>query len=129
MRLAPLSFFVFVALVLASACSSSSAHPTIRASDYDMSCTAPADCALVDVGDVCGCMACGSDAISKRDSAKYEADKTVLQKQCSAGGTYASCPNACFDWELTCVAGKCGACSTPGCSGVRDGGTNDAAHD
>ena len=105
--------------------------PPIHANDYNQSCTAPTDCAIVDEGDVCGCGSCGNAAINKSDLAKYEAEVAARVKQCPSGGRMVCPAGACILSETTCIANKCGVCHSPGCGTPDAGGdaASDAAHD
>jgi hypothetical protein len=124
------SYLVLVGTLLAlAACSSSSSSgggpTTIKASDYNQTCQASADCVLVDDGDLCGCIACGTAAINRSDEARFQSDADQRKKNCSGPPT--ACPAiACAYVAVVCNAGTCGICRTPGCANA-DGGTSDAA--
>jgi hypothetical protein len=117
-------------LLLLLACSSASSTSgggptTIKASDYNQTCQSNADCVLVNDGDLCGCLACGSAAINHSAQAQFQADADQRKKSCSGPPT--ACPAiACAYAVAVCNAGICGICRTPGCANA-DGGTSDAA--
>jgi len=103
----------------------------MRAADYDTSCTTAADCAPVSEDGVCACQGagCSNAAVNKKDLAKYAADYAARRKLCTAEQD--SCAlGACDTVRATCIAGRCGVCSTSsGCAAADAGAdaSNDAA--
>jgi hypothetical protein len=94
-------------IAIASACSSS--PPTIKAADYDRTCTSVSDCEYIEEGSAC-CITCANAAINKKDDAKYQ--QAVAQRRSACGTT--ACPAiACDPAPLGCVAGRCTVCSSP----------------
>lgn len=95
--------------------------PDIRASDYNQSCIADADCVLIDEGSSC-CTSCGNAAINKSDQAKYQAAAQQRQNTC----VKMACPAiACVFSTPYCNAGKCTSCKNPSSCSAHDGGTTD----
>jgi hypothetical protein len=99
--------------------------PPITASDYSQSCQTPADCVLINAGDVCGCDGiCGNAAINTKDEQRYESDFQARQAECPP--PLQPCP-ACAVSLPFCSGGMCDVCHSPGCA---DGGVaNDAGFD
>ncbi len=105
-----------VAIGLLCACTASQPFD-IKASDFDQTCTTPADCEAIVEGS--GCCGCANAAVNvKADIHKYGAE--VQQRASSCGGT--QCTGSCGDFSLTCIANKCGvhSCRQPVCPA--DGG-------
>lgn len=102
------AFVVFpVALTIAAvACSS-----TLRAEDYDTSCTTDDDCVTAFVGDICDC-SCDVGAISKKGEEKYRQDRGDI-----------SCSNQCKPCAnrdvAVCNAGTCQAQRCAGGASVK----------
>lgn len=89
--------------------------PPINAKDYDQSCQANSDCAVVDEGDPCGCPGCGNAAVNKSQEAKFNADFAAAKAMCTGGPM--PCPAiGCVFREAACTQGKCSVCNEPGCS-------------
>jgi hypothetical protein len=78
---------------------------TIRASDYDQSCTKDDDCALAYSGDVCGCT-CPNDPISKRGQQAYSAQLQQLRGQCRSRPAIA-CDCGALSEPMCATEGKC----------------------
>jgi hypothetical protein len=117
---------LFGALV---ACSSDSASPQIRASDYDQRCVTSDDCVVITEGPVCvpngGCPSCPNAAISKSASTREISDATSRRSTCPPT-TEAAC-DACSDTSLNCVDGMCKETSCNGrCDAGTDAGDQDA---
>jgi hypothetical protein len=74
---------------------------SIRAADYDQSCSTDTDCVLVSEGDACAApCSCGNAAINVKDRARFVADFVAknpasVDCQCRAGAA-------------VCENGKCG---------------------
>jgi len=78
-RLAQVSAALALFLVLAS-CGKGT---TVAATDYDRLCEADAECALVYVGDVCGC-SCTQDGVAVTAVEKVAKDREEARKSCDA---------------------------------------------
>jgi hypothetical protein len=104
---------------------------SIKASDFNQSCTSSADCVLVmdgswKVDDPCCGKGCGSAAINKSDQMAYsDALKAAVAKCTAFGGCGVDCAYA----EAYCdtAMGKCAVCT--GSFGCGDGGMSDAGTD
>ncbi len=95
------AFTILLLGMLVSACSTS-----VDATDYDQSCNADADCAVVLVGSLCSC-ACRFDAIALRDLPQYQEDATAANDHCF---TEETCAAACEPpGPAACLSGKCTA--------------------
>jgi hypothetical protein len=79
----------------------------LRASDYDQTCSAAADCAPIQEGEAscCGFSECGDNAaISKSDFQQYLSDYRDAMSGCGV----VDCPDiACPTPPVACVGGKC----------------------
>jgi hypothetical protein len=100
--LAALASLSFVAVALA-ACNGD----VLRASDYDQTCQAAADCVGIQVGQAscCGFNNCGDNAaINKSDLHQYLSDYGAAASGC---GTV-DCPDIeCQEPPVACVSGRC----------------------
>lgn len=85
-----------------STSSSGGTNTTIKASDFDQSCTTAADCAPIYEGAICTPCACPNAAIAKKDLAKY--NDTRADADCPPTGVQC---DACSPPAVTCAGGKC----------------------
>ncbi len=89
-----------VGFMLFSGCANS-----IQTKDYNVACTADADCAPVFEGALCGCGSCPNAAINLKDLERYNRDSTAIRNAC---GAVPLCAQQCVgDAIAECVANKC----------------------
>lgn len=96
MRVLPL----LAAALLACGCST-----TLRAENYDASCTSDNGCVAVFEGDACAVCGCPNAAISQGEAARYAGDAARLVELC--GPLPAAACGACLEPTVACVQGRC----------------------
>lgn len=88
-----------------------STSQTIKASEFERSCTADSDCVTVYEGLVCGACQCPNAAIAKKDQVKYSSELAKRSAGCSDPGDVACDPCAsprvgCDPDTKRCAIGK-----------------------
>jgi hypothetical protein len=91
-------------LVLVAACAG---LESVRASEYDQSCSVDADCVLVNELAVenSQCSECNVGAVNAKDAPRMRDDVTEMRGECPQDAPSALCQ--AFDGRAGCVSGRC----------------------
>jgi hypothetical protein len=97
-----------VALTLGFACSNTSEDHTVRASDYNQSCSGDSDCVAVYAGVIGCCWGCPNAAVAMTSYASFQHDLTVKTPRCvPAPPCFDPTANACGTPSPRCDHGLC----------------------